>query len=51
MVELNKTLPNSGGTSRQVVSAHVGVHLREDEKALSLILRGSTALSDKHAIL
>lgn len=36
---LHRGTTNCTGTSRQVVSAHVGVNLREDEKALSFIPR------------
>ena len=56
MVVMDSVIPHRGttnrcGNSRQVVSAHVGVHLREDEKALSFILRGSKAVSNKHVIV
>jgi len=44
MVVMDSVIPhrgttNRGGVSRQVVSAHVGVHLRSDESVLSYILR------------
>jgi len=42
-VILHRGTTNCTGTSRQVVSAHVGVNLRENEKALSFILRGYEA--------
>jgi len=41
---------NRSGTFRQVVDAHVGVHLREDEKSLSLILRANKSVSDKKVV-
>jgi hypothetical protein len=48
MVVMDSVIPHRGttnrsGVSRQVVSAHVGVHLRSDEEALSFCMRRDEA--------
>jgi hypothetical protein len=55
MVVMDSVIPhrgttNRGGASRQVVSAHVGVHLRPDEEALAFCMRRGEASTTTMAV-